>query len=240
VERVQLYDHSRKRSLENLIDRKLMAKMIDHTLLKAEAAGEDIKRLCGEALEYGFASVCVNPLYVSLAREILAGSKVAVCTVIGFPLGATLSSVKAFEAGEAVRAGASEVDMVINIGELKAGRHNAVRQDILAVVESATSVALTTVVKVIMETCCLTDEEKVLACRLAGEAGAHFVKTSTGFGAGGATVEDVALLRKTVGPDMGVKASGGIKSARQAIAMLDAGANRIGSSAGKEILAEIS
>ena len=222
-----------------MIDKKQMAGMIDHTLLKAVGTGEDVRHLCREALEYGFASVCINPCYVPLAAKILAGSDVVVCAVIGFPLGATSSAAKAFEAGEAVRAGASEVDMVINVGALKAGRHEEVRRDILAVVEAAMSERQDALVKVIIETCYLTDEEKAAACMLARDAGAHFVKTSTGFGTGGATVEDVALMRKTVGPDMGVKASGGIKNALQALAMIEAGASRIGASAGKEIIAQL-
>ncbi len=222
-----------------MIDKKQMAGMIDHTLLNAVATGEDVRQLCREALEYGFASVCTNPCYVLLAAKILAGSDVAVCTVIGFPLGATSFAAKAYEAGEAVRAGALEVDMVINIGALKSGRFEEVRRDIRAVVEAAMSERQDALVKVIIETCYLTGEEKVAACRLARDAGAHFVKTSTGFGTGGATVEDVALMRKTVGPDMGVKASGGIKNALQALAMIEAGASRIGASAGKEIIAQL-
>ena len=222
-----------------MIDKKQMAGMIDHTLLKAVGTGEDVQQLCREALEYGFASVCINPCYVPLAAKILAGSDVVVCTVIGFPLGATSSAAKAYEAGEAVRAGASEVDMVINVGALKAGCHEEVRQDIRAVVEATMSERQDTLVKVIIETCYLTDKEKVAACILSRDAGAHFVKTSTGFGTGGATVEDVALMRKTVGPDMGVKASGGIKNVLQALAMIEAGASRIGASAGKEIIAQL-
>lgn len=213
--------------------------MIDHTLLKAVGTPDEVRRLCLEAMEYGFASVCVNPCYIPLARKILAGSEVKVCAVIGFPLGAATSAVKAFEAGEAVRAGAGEVDMVINIGLLKGGRYDDVLEDIRAVVKAAADANQEAIVKVIIEICYLTDEEKVKACQLAGDAGAHFVKTSTGFGTGGATVEDVALLRKTVGPKMGVKASGGIKTARQAIDMIMAGATRIGASAGIEIISEL-
>lgn len=221
------------------ISKREMAKMIDHTLLKAAATGEDIRQLCREAGDYGFATVCVNPCHVPLARDMLAGTGTGVCTVIGFPLGATSSAAKAFEAAEAIESGACEVDMVINIGALKSGSYDQVLQDIRAVVRAAEAAEQAALVKVIIETCYLTDGEKVAACRLAGEAGAHFVKTSTGFGTGGATVEDIALMRKTVGPGMGVKASGGIKNARQALSMIEAGATRIGASAGMEIIAEI-
>lgn len=221
------------------LTKKEMAKMIDHTLLKAVGTPDEVTRLCREALEYRFASVCVNPYHVPLAGKILAGSDVLVCTVIGFPLGATSTAAKAFEAGEAVRAGAKEVDMVINLGLLKAGRQDEALKDIRAVVEAAAAVDKDAVVKVIIETCYLTDEEKIVACRLSKEAGAHFVKTSTGFGTGGATVEDIALMRKTIGPQMGVKASGGIKNARQAMAMVGAGATRIGASAGIGIVSEM-
>lgn len=216
-----------------------MAKMIDHTLLKAVGTPDEVTQLCREALEYGFASVCVNPYHVPLAKQLLEGSDVLVCTVIGFPLGATSTAAKAFEAEEAVRAGAREVDMVINIGLLKAGRQDEVLKDIRSVVEAATAVDKDAVVKVIIETCYLTDDEKIIACKLSKEAGAHFVKTSTGFGTGGATVEDIALMRKTVGPQMGVKASGGIKNARQAMDMVEAGATRIGASAGMSIVSEL-
>ncbi|MFZ5595806.1 MAG: deoxyribose-phosphate aldolase [Bacillota bacterium] len=221
------------------LTKKEMAKMIDHTLLKAVGTPDEVTQLCREALEYGFASVCVNPYYVPLAGKLLKGSEVLVCTVIGFPLGATSTAAKAFEAEEAVRAGAKEVDMVVNIGLLKAGRQEEVLKDIRAVVEAATAVDKDAVVKVIIETCYLTDEEKIMACKLSQEAGAHFVKTSTGFGTGGATVEDIALMRKTVGPQMGIKASGGIKNAVQALAMIEAGATRIGASAGIGIVSEL-
>lgn len=209
------------------------ANMIDHTLLKADATKDDIVRLAEEAKKYGFASVCVNPFWVKTAYEILKDTDVKVCTVIGFPLGATTSEVKAFETANAIQNGAKEVDMVINIGALKKRDLELVENDIRAVVEAAKGKAL---VKVIMEACLLTEEEKVLACQLAVKAGADFVKTSTGFSTGGATVEDVALMRKTVGPDFGVKASGGIRNAEDFLAMEKAGANRIGASAGVKIV----
>jgi deoxyribose-phosphate aldolase len=209
------------------------ANMIDHTLLKADATKDDIVRLAEEAKKYGFASVCVNPVWVKTAYEILKDTDVKVCTVIGFPLGATTSEVKAFETTNAIQNGAKEVDMVINIGALKKRDLELVEKDIRAVVEAAKGKAL---VKVIIEACLLTEEEKVLACQLAVKAGADFVKTSTGFSTGGATVEDVALMRKTVGPDFGVKASGGIRTAEDFLAMEKAGANRIGASAGVKIV----
>ncbi|QPA33212.1 deoxyribose-phosphate aldolase [Thermaerobacillus caldiproteolyticus] len=207
--------------------------MIDHTLLKPEATKEQIVKLAEEAKAYHFASVCVNPTWVKTAYEILKDTDVKVCTVIGFPLGATTPEVKAFETKNAIENGASEVDMVINIGALKSGNDELVEKDIRAVVEAAKGKAL---VKVIIEACLLTDEEKVRACQLAVKAGADFVKTSTGFSTGGATVEDVALMRKTVGPNFGVKASGGIRTADDLLAMEKAGANRIGASAGVQII----
>ena len=216
-----------------MITRETMARMIDHTLLKPDASGEQIDRLCAQAREYGFASVCVNPGYVPRCAANLAGSPVKVCTVIGFPLGATTSASKAFEAKEAVDNGAGEVDMVANIGAIKSGAWDLVGNDIRAVVDAVRPRALT---KVIIETCLLTDDEKVRVCRIAKEAGADFVKTSTGFSTGGATAADIALMRKTVGPDMGVKASGGIHNAEEALAMVKAGATRIGASAGIAIL----
>lgn len=209
------------------------ANMIDHTLLKADATKDDIVRLAEEAKKYGFASVCVNPFWVKTAYEILKDTDVKVCTVIGFPLGATTPEVKAFETTNAIQNGAEEVDMVINIGALKSRDLELVENDIRAVVEAAKGKAL---VKVIIEACLLTEEEKVLACQLAVKAGADFVKTSTGFSTGGATVEDVALMRKTVGSDFGVKASGGIRTAEDLLAMEKAGANRIGASAGVKIV----
>lgn len=207
---------------------------IDHTLLKTAATPEEIEKLCQEAREYRFASVCVNPCYVKLAVELLTNSGVPVCAVIGFPLGATTPEAKAFETAQALMHGATEFDMVINIGALKAKDHAYVERDIASVVQAAGG----HIVKVIIETCCLTEEEKVIACRLAQRAGAHFVKTSTGFGTGGATPEDVALMRRTVGETMGVKASGGIKTAVEALQMVEAGANRIGTSSGVKIVTE--
>jgi deoxyribose-phosphate aldolase len=211
-----------------------LARYIDHTLLKPEASRDQILKLCREAVEHHFASVCVNPCWVRLCAEALRGSEVKVCTVIGFPLGATLSSVKAFEAEESIRQGAGEVDMVINIGALKSGDRQYVEDDIRAVVERAH--ALGALVKVIIETVLLTQEEKVLACRLSQAAGADFVKTSTGFAGGGATVEDVALMRQVVGDAMGVKAAGGIRTYADALRMIQAGANRLGTSAGVQII----
>lgn len=216
------------------VDAKL-ASMIDHTLLKPDASRNQIETLCKEATQYGFASVCINPCHCGLAYDILEGSDVAVCTVIGFPLGSTTPMVKAVEARDAIANGASEVDMVINIGALKDGAFDYVLYDIKSVVDAAADRAL---VKVIIETGLLTDEEKIQACIIAKRAGANFVKTSTGFGHGGATVDDVTLMRRTVGPDMGVKASGGIRDAATARAMIAAGATRIGASAGVKIVTE--
>nr|WP_210365014.1 deoxyribose-phosphate aldolase [Bacillus sp. REN3] len=208
--------------------------MIDHTLLKAEATETQIVKLAEEAKEYKFASVCVNPTWVKTAAEVLKDTEeVKVCTVIGFPLGASTSEVKAFETKNAIENGATEVDMVINIGALKDKQYDAVEKDIKAVVEAAKGKALT---KVIIETCLLTDEEKTMACKLSVNAGADFVKTSTGFSTGGATAEDVALMRKTVGPDIGVKASGGVRSLEDAQKMIEAGATRIGASSGVAIM----
>nr|WP_236671923.1 deoxyribose-phosphate aldolase [Enterococcus sp. BWB1-3] len=207
--------------------------MIDHTILKANASEEDVLRIIEEAKKYEFFSVCVNPFWAALANEKLAGTNVSTCTVIGFPLGANTSEVKAYETRDAIANGADEVDMVINVGALKSKHYKKVLKDIQAVVQAAADKAL---VKVIIETALLTDEEKVKACELAKEAGADFVKTSTGFSTGGATVEDVKLMRETVGPDMGVKASGGIHNKEEAQAMIDAGATRIGTSAGVSIM----
>lgn len=201
---------------------------IDHTLLKPDATAAMIDRLCAEAKQHQFAAVCVNPTWVRRAAQLLAGTGVKVCTVIGFPLGATTPAAKAAETRDAVAGGAAEVDMVLNIGALKSGELELVRQDIAAVVEAAGGA----LVKVILETGLLSDAEKVTACKLSVAAGAHFVKTSTGFGPGGATLEDVALLRQTVGPAIGVKASGGVRDRATAVAMIEAGATRIGSSAG--------
>ncbi|MEK4512766.1 deoxyribose-phosphate aldolase [Paenibacillus sp. FSL K6-2524] len=206
---------------------------IDHTLLKADARKEDIVQLANEAKEYGFASVCVNPVWVETAAEVLKDvPNVKVCTVIGFPLGASALQVKAFETAQAIADGAKEIDMVINIGALKAGDDDLVVRDMIGVVEKAEGKAL---VKVILETCLLTPEEIVRACRLAVSAGVDFVKTSTGFSTGGATIEAVALMAKTVGPGIGVKASGGVRSLEDALAMIEAGATRLGSSAGVAI-----
>jgi len=212
------------------------ASLIDHTLLKPEATDDDIKRLCEEAARYRFASVCVNPTWVRVAACALQGSGVPVCTVIGFPLGATLADVKAYEARRAIGDGAREVDMVINVGALKSGDDCLVEHDIHSVVEAAHEYNVTT--KVIIETALLTDEEKVRACEAAKRAGADFVKTSTGFSKGGATVADVLLMRRTVGPDLGVKASGGVKNLEDARAMVEAGATRIGASVGVKIAQE--
>lgn len=212
-----------------------IAKMIDHTVLKPQTTRADVEKLCAEAAQYGFASVCVNPCWVSLCAELLQGTAVKVCTVIGFPLGANVPAVKAFETQQAILQGATEVDMVLNVGAMKDGNHALVREDIAAVVEAAKGKAL---VKVILETCLLTDEEKRMACRLAKEAGADYVKTSTGFSTGGATVEDIALMRTEVGAEMGVKASGGIRDYAAARAMAEAGASRIGASAGVQIVAQ--
>ncbi|WHY76180.1 deoxyribose-phosphate aldolase [Neobacillus sp. WH10] len=210
-----------------------VAAMIDHTLLKPEATREQIESLCKEAKENGFFSVCVNPTWVSTSKEILAGSAVKVCTVIGFPLGATTSETKSFETKNAIENGADEVDMVINIGALKDKNDDFVENDILAVVEVAKGRALT---KVIIETSLLTKEEKIRACELSVKAGADYVKTSTGFSTGGATVEDIVLMRQTVGPEIGVKASGGVRSTADAQKMIEAGATRIGASSSVAII----
>lgn len=207
-------------------------KYIDHTLLKPDASQEQIETLIEEAKKYDFASVCVNPTWVSFAAQALKGTDVKVCTVIGFPLGANTPELKAFETSDAIQNGANEIDMVINIGSLKSQNFDLVEKDIRAVVEAAKG----TLVKVIIETCLLTDDEKVKACQIAQKAGADFVKTSTGFSTGGATVADVALMRKTVGPDMGVKASGGARSYEDALAFIKAGATRIGASSGVAIM----
>lgn len=211
------------------------AEMIDHTLLKSEATKEQVKKLCEEAAEYGFHSVCVNSCFVSYCADLLKDTGVKVCTVIGFPLGAMSTQGKTAEAAAAVADGAEELDMVIPIGMIKSGDWEYVKNDIEAVVKAAKDQAI---VKVILETCLLTDEEKVKACVICKEAGAAFVKTSTGFSKGGATAEDVALMRKTVGTDMGVKASGGIRTLDDVKKMVQAGADRIGASAGVAIVKE--
>ncbi len=210
-----------------------LAKMIDHTLLRADATQSEMAKLTEEAKQYQFASVCVNPGWVAYAAEQLQGTGVDICTVIGFPLGASTSETKAFETKDAIAKGATEVDTVINISALKDGKDDYVEQDIRAVVEAAAGKAL---VKVIIETCLLTDEEKVRACQAAVRAGADFVKTSTGFSTGGATPEDIALMRRTVGPDVGVKASGGVRSLEDMQKMIEAGATRIGASSGVKIM----
>lgn len=212
-----------------------IAKLIDHTALKPETTKSQIIKLTEEAKQYNFASVCVNPTWVKLASEKLKDSEVKVCTVIGFPLGASTTETKVFETKDAIKNGAQEIDMVINIGELKNKNDAYVENDINSVVKAAKGKAL---VKVILETCLLTREEKVRACRIAKEAGADFVKTSTGFSKGGAKAEDVRLMRDTVGKDMGVKASGGIHTRQEALEMIKAGASRIGASAGIAIVSE--
>jgi deoxyribose-phosphate aldolase len=211
-----------------------LAKTIDHTLLKPEATPPQVEKLCAEAKQYHFAAVCVNASNVAQCAELLKGTDVKVCSVVGFPLGATLASVKAFEAEQSIAAGATEIDMVLNIGALKAGNDKLVLEDIKAVVDAAHAHKI--IVKVIFETCLLTDEEKVKACNLSKQAGADFVKTSTGFNTAGATLEDVALMRKTVGPDMGVKAAGGVRTRDDVYAMVKAGATRIGTSGGVKIM----
>lgn len=210
-----------------------VVRMIDHTLLKADATKTEIVKLVEEAKEYLFASVCVNPTWVRTAAEMLADTpEVKVCTVIGFPLGATTPETKAFETKNAIDNGANEIDMVINVAALKDGQDDLVEKDIRAVVEAAKGKA---VVKVIIETCLLTKEEKIKACEISVKAGADYVKTSTGFSTGGATAEDIRLMRQTVGPEIGVKASGGVRSREDALAMVEAGATRIGASSGVSI-----
>ncbi len=211
-----------------------LAKMIDHTLLKPEATKDEITKLCAEAKKYSFASVCIHPSYVPLCAKLLRDASVKVCTVIGFPLGATSTAAKAFEAEHALRDGAKEVDMVINVGMLKSGEYEYVENDIFAVTTTARRYGAIT--KVIIETALLTDEEKIKACMLAKSAGADFVKTSTGFSKGGATAGDIALMRKVVGTAMGVKASGGVRTREDALAMVASGADRIGASASVKII----
>lgn len=207
--------------------------MIDHTLLKADASKEAIDLLCQEAKEYEFIAICVNPYYVSLCKELLKDSNVKIATVVGFPLGASTKETKAFETVDAVNKGAHEIDMVINIAALKDKDYKLVKEDIQAVVDAAKDKAI---VKVIIETCLLTDEEKIKACELALEAGAHFVKTSTGFSTGGASLEDVRLMKSVVGHKMEVKASGGIRDLETAKLMIEAGATRLGTSSGIKIV----
>ncbi len=217
------------------MDRQTLARYIDHTALKPDTREGDIIKLCREALEYKFASVCVNPAYVKLAYSFLQGTEVKVCTVVGFPLGASTKEAKAFEAAQAIENGAAEVDMVINIGALKSGKMDLVEEDIRAVALACKGKAL---LKVIIETCLLTEEEKVAACELSGRAGANFVKTSTGFSTGGATAADITLMRRCVGTEMGVKASGGVRDLETALKMIEAGATRIGASASVSIVNE--
>jgi len=207
--------------------------MIDHTLLKPEATKEQVEKLCAEAKEYTFASVCVNPTWVKTSAELLTGTPVKVCTVIGFPLGASTPETKAFETKDAINNGASEIDMVLNVGALKSQDLDLVKRDVEAVVNAAKGKAI---VKVILETCLLTKEEIKVASQLSKDAGADFVKTSTGFSTGGATFEDVALMREVVGPDLGVKASGGVRSLEDVQKMIEAGATRIGASSGVQII----
>jgi len=213
-----------------------LASFIDHTLLKQDAVPAQIAKLCEEALSYQFASVCVNPTHVKQCADLLKGSSVNVCTVAGFPLGANIPSVKAYETAQMIENGATEIDMVINVGMLKAGNVSLVVEDVLGVVETAH--ASGALVKVIIETCLLTRDEKILASLITKECGAEFVKTSTGLSTGGATVEDVALMRNIVGSDMGVKAAGGIRTRADALAMVSAGATRIGTSSGIRIIQE--
>jgi deoxyribose-phosphate aldolase len=207
-------------------------RLIDHTVLKPETQEEAVIKLCKEALEFNFASVCVNPTFVELCAGLLKGSEVKVCTVIGFPLGANTKEVKGFEALDAVNKGAEEIDMAINIGAFKDKKYDYVYEEIKYIKECCKGRLL----KVIIETCLLTDEEKVKACELSVKAGADYVKTSTGFSTGGATVSDIALMRKTVGPDLGVKASGGVRSYEDMVNMVEAGATRIGTSSGPKLM----
>jgi deoxyribose-phosphate aldolase len=221
-----------------MISRKKLAGMIDHTNIRPAATKEDIRKLCGEAIKYGFRCAVVNPTYVPLAVELLSSTAVKVCATIGFPLGVTLSEVKAYETKALAEMGAKEFDMVINLGALKSKDYGLVKRDIKAVVDIKHSYS-DSIVKVIIETGFLTEDEKVVACTLSKEADADFVKTSTGLLVGEATVQDVELMRKTVGPDMGVKASAGVRTLKEALAMIEAGANRIGTSTGVQIIEEI-
>jgi deoxyribose-phosphate aldolase len=212
-----------------------IAKIIDHTNLKPDAATKDIEKLCEEAKKYGFASVCVNPSYVSFSKNLLEDTNIKVCTVIGFPLGANTSKIKFFETTDAVRNGADEIDMVINIGALKSGLDDKIKNDIAGVVAAAEG----RIVKVIIETGLLNKYEKLRACKASKEAGANFVKTSTGFGVSGATVEDIKLLKENIGSNMGIKASGGIRNLKTALNMVDVGVARIGTSSGVQIMEEL-
>lgn len=212
-----------------------IASKIDHTLLDPKASKEEITRICEEALEYKFKAVCINPYYVELAAELLVDSNIELATVIGFPLGANTKETKAFETGQAIAEGVTEVDMVINIGALKDREYDRVEEDIKAVVEAAADKAL---VKVIIETCLLTKKEKIKACELAMKAGADYVKTSTGFSTGGASIEDIELMKSVVGDKLGIKASGGIRDRKTALEMIEAGATRLGASAGIKIIGQ--
>ena len=212
-----------------------IAKMIDHTNLKGDATIKDIEKLCEEAKKYGFASVCVNPSYVPFSKDILKDTDIKVCTVVGFPLGANTSKIKFFETTDAVKNGADEIDMVINIGALKSSLDDEVKSDIVGVVAAAEG----KIVKVIIETGLLNENEKLRACKACEEAGANFVKTSTGFGVSGATIEDIKLIKGNIGSNMGIKASGGIKDLKTALNMIDAGATRIGTSSGVQIIEEL-
>jgi deoxyribose-phosphate aldolase len=238
IEAMPILDYVTPEQLTDIIDEDptQIANIIDHTLLRPDAISQQIRQLCQEALEYNFASVCINPIHVELAVDLLRDSSLKVCTVIGFPLGASTPEDKIHETEETIGKGATEVDMVINIGALKEGNDILVEREIAGVVQAAHGRGL--LCKVIIEAALLTNEEKVRVCQLAKSAGADFVKTSTGFGAGGATVEDVALMRQTVGPNMGVKASGGIRTLADAKSMIAAGANRLGTSASVKILRE--
>ena len=217
------------------ITKEQLAGMIDHSLLKPQSTREELKKLCAEAVSYGFKAVCVNPVHVADASALLKGEKPLVCSVVGFPFGTHTAAAKAAETAEVIRLGAREVDMVLRIGALKEGRDDEVADDIAAVVRAAGGCP----VKVILETCYLTEEEKVRACLLAVKAGAAFVKTSTGYGSAGATVVDLQLMRKTVGEGIGVKAAGGIRTLTDALAMIEAGASRIGASASVAILNQL-
>ena len=217
------------------ITKQQLAGMIDHSLLRPNATLEELKKVCQEAVEYRFKAVCINPIFVPDAASLLEGKDVLICSVVGFPFGTHTSEIKAKETAEVIERGAREVDMVIQVGVLKDKRNQDVVKDIRAVVDAARGCP----VKVILETCYLTDEEKIRACRLVKEAGASFVKTSTGFAAGGATVDDVRLMRKTVGKDFGVKAAGGIRTLQDALKMIEAGANRLGTSGTVAIIRQL-
>jgi len=222
-----------------MITKEKMASLIDHTLLKPDATSNDIRRLCREATKYNLWSVCVNPYYIPLAARILQDTPVKVCSVVGFPLGANTTEVKASEAKKAISDGANEIDMVINIGALKSGDEELVKQDIKSVVKQGILAQRKTIVKVIIETGLLIDKEKVMACQITKESGANFVKTSTGINTRGATVHDVKFIRNIVGPEFGIKASGGIRTYEDAVKLIEAGANRIGTSSGTKIMKSI-